>query len=92
MIIKEIMSIRIASLQNSKIKFAVSLHKASVRKKEGLFLIEGIREIRLAMLAGYQFHSLFVCPSIIANASTGVSGDNPEIYSGAKDVIDILTG
>ncbi len=86
------MSIRIASLQNPKIKFAVSLQKASVRKKEGLFLIEGIREIRLAMLSGYQFHTLFVCPSIIENGTAGGPSGDPEIYSGAKDVIDILTG
>ena len=86
------MSIRIVSLQNSKIKFAVSLQKASVREKEGLFMIEGIREIRLAMLAGYRFHTLFACPSIIENRSAGTPGDDPELYSESKDVIDILTG
>lgn len=58
------MSIKITSPQNPKIKLAVSLHKASVRKREGLFLIEGLREIRLAMQANYQFHTLFFCPSV----------------------------
>ncbi len=86
------MSIRIASLQNPKIKFAVSLQKASVRKKEGLFLIEGIREIRLAMMAGYQFQTLFICPAIIEKGTAGAPTGDHEIYSGAKDVIDILKG
>ena len=58
------MSGRINSLQNQKIKFAVSLQKSSVRKKEQLFLIEGCREINLAMLAGYQLQTVFTCPQI----------------------------
>jgi len=86
------MSIRITSLQNPRIRFAVSLQKASVRKKESLFLIEGIREIRLAMSSGFQFHTLFVCPSVIENRSAGTPGDDTEVYSDARDVIDILTG
>jgi RNA methyltransferase, TrmH family len=73
------MSIAIASSQNPKIRFAVSLQKAAVRKKEKLFLVEGMREIRLAMMAGFEFHTLFVCPQI----SEGTK---------AMAVIDDLTG
>jgi RNA methyltransferase, TrmH family len=73
------MSITIGSSQNPKIRFAVSLQKASVRKKEKLFLVEGLREIRLAMIAGFQFHTLFVCRQIIEG-------------TGAKAIIDDLTG
>lgn len=73
------MSITIASSQNPKIRFAVSLQKAAVRRKEKLFLVEGLREIRLAMLAGFDFHTLFVCPQI-------AEGTN------AKAVIEDLTG
>lgn len=56
------MSLRITSPQNPKVKFALSLYKAPVRKKECLFIIEGLREIRLAMESGYQFETLFICP------------------------------
>jgi RNA methyltransferase, TrmH family len=73
------MSISITSSQNPKIRFAVSLQKAAVRKKEKLFLVEGIREIRLAMLAGFQFDTLFVCSQIAEDLTK-------------KTVIDDLTG
>lgn len=83
---------KISSNQNPLIKFALSLQKSSVRKNEGLFLIEGIREIRLAMLAGYQFHTLFVPTSVIENVTESIPADYPKIYSRAKDIVDILTG
>ncbi len=86
------MSIRISSPQNPKIKFAVSLQKASVRKREGLFLIEGLREIRLAMQAGYLFHTLFVCPEITEKCGTGFSVDQSGGYTDTRNVIDTLTG
>lgn len=35
----------ITSTQNPKIKYAISLHEAKSRKKEGLYLIEGEREL-----------------------------------------------
>lgn len=73
------MSIRITSLQNPKIKHALSLRKASERKREGLFLIEGSREIRLAMLAGYEFHTLFISIPV-------------EEKSSLSQIIDALTG
>jgi RNA methyltransferase, TrmH family len=67
------MMLKISSVQNPKVKLALSLHKASARKKENLFIIEGLREITLAGKAGYRFHSLFVCPEI-----TGWPGDKPD--------------
>lgn len=73
------MSMRISSSQNPRIKFALSLQKASVRNKEQLFLIEGLREIKLAVQAGFDFHALFVCPEIISKSE-------------ADSVIDGLTG
>jgi RNA methyltransferase, TrmH family len=82
----------LTSNQNPKIKFAVSLQKASARKKEGLFLIEGLREIRLAMLAGYQFHTLFFCPAIAEKCCVDSHGDITAGYSDARDVVDLLTG
>jgi RNA methyltransferase, TrmH family len=60
------MSIRVTSTQNPGVKFALSLQKSAVRKREGLFLIEGLREIRLAMQSGFIFDSLFICPDIFS--------------------------
>jgi RNA methyltransferase, TrmH family len=58
------MNIRVTSTQNPRVKFALSLHKSSVRNREKLFLIEGVREIRLAMQSGFVFDALFICPDV----------------------------
>jgi TrmH family RNA methyltransferase len=38
--------------------------KARERKKQGLFIIEGLREIGLAKNAGYQLKTLLFCPAL----------------------------
>ncbi|TVR74952.1 MAG: RNA methyltransferase [Marinilabiliales bacterium] len=72
-----------------------------------MFVIEGIREIRLAMNAGYQFHTLFYCPSVAGNGA-GVSLPGEMIpgetitektrsgcsgrFEETADIVDTLTG
>lgn len=58
------MNNRITSLQNPKIKMVVSLRKPGVRKKENLTVVEGYREIKMAITGGHEMHSLFICPEI----------------------------
>ena len=61
----------ISSAQNPKIKHLLSLQeKSRLRKEEGLFVVEGAREVARALDAGYQAATLFVCPEIF-NASEG---------------------
>jgi TrmH family RNA methyltransferase len=55
---------QITSLQNSKIKNVVKLQKASERKEQQLFIVEGHKEICMAIDAGYAMHSLFFCLSM----------------------------
>jgi TrmH family RNA methyltransferase len=55
----------ITSLQNAKIKNVVALEKARERKRQGVFLIEGIRETTLAIQAGYEMQTIFFCPEIL---------------------------
>ena len=56
----------ITSAQNQKIKTLLELQdKSKVRRKEGLFVVEGRRELLHCMEAGYEPYSLFVCPDII---------------------------
>lgn len=55
----------INSLQNPKIKFIKKLEKANERKEHGLFVIEGMREICLAALAGFNLTQLFICKNIL---------------------------
>lgn len=57
---------KITSLQNPKIKNIVKLSKAKERKSQNLFLIEGARELSLALSAGYEVDSIFICPELFA--------------------------
>lgn len=55
---------KISSLQNPKIKNLVKLHKSSDRREQGLFLVEGLKEIRFALQSDYKLQSLFWCPGL----------------------------
>lgn len=58
---------QISSVQNPEIKKLLRLQeKARARKKEGLFVIEGAREIALAIKGGYQLQELYFCPDLCA--------------------------
>ncbi|MBB1140912.1 RNA methyltransferase [Myroides sp. WP-1] len=57
---------KIESVQNPLIKSILQLQeKARNRKKEGLFIIEGVREIELAHVGNYQLDTLLFCPEIL---------------------------
>jgi RNA methyltransferase, TrmH family len=57
----------ITSIQNSYIKNLLKLQeKARERKKQGLFIIEGKREISLAIAAAYAFDSILFYPDLIS--------------------------
>lgn len=58
----------ITSLQNPKIKNILSLEKSRERRKQNLFLIEGTKELGLAIHNGYHIDSVFFCPTIIGSS------------------------
>ena len=55
----------ITSSQNPKIKNILALEKARERQRQNLFVIEGTKELALAISAGYKINSVFFCPEII---------------------------
>ncbi|MBK5279919.1 MAG: RNA methyltransferase [Bacteroidia bacterium] len=55
----------ITSNQNPKIKSLLALEKPRERRKQQLFLVEGSREIKLALEAGYKIGNIFFCEDII---------------------------
>jgi RNA methyltransferase, TrmH family len=60
------MTNKIDSLQNEKIKNIVKLRESSrEREKQGLFLIEGWREINLALKGGIEIKNIFYCQKYI---------------------------
>jgi TrmH family RNA methyltransferase len=56
---------KISSSQNPKIKNLKRLEKASERKEQNLFLIEGLREAVLAHRAGYEITDIFICNALL---------------------------
>ncbi|WP_445955284.1 TrmH family RNA methyltransferase [Yeosuana sp.] len=61
------MNKQISSIQNSYIKQLVQLKdKSRERKKTGLFLIEGEREISLAIKGGYELESILFYPELFS--------------------------
>ena len=84
---------QISSLQNPLVKQVTQLiEKSRERRKTGLFVIEGQREIRLALKGGYRFHKVLFCSEIISeeelaevteNLDTSVEliGISSEVYA-----------
>lgn len=54
----------IISAHNDRIQNIVKLNKPRERQKQGLIIIEGEREIELALQAKYAISELFFCPEI----------------------------
>lgn len=54
----------ITSTQNPKVKSLLALEKPRERRRQQLFIIEGKKEIGLALKAGYKIGNLFYCVDI----------------------------
>ena len=56
----------LTSLQNSKVKRLVLLQqKSAERRKAGVFVVEGQREIEHCLEAGYELDSIYYCPELL---------------------------
>jgi len=55
----------ISSTSNPKVKEILSLEKPRERKERGLFVLEGPREIDMALKSGYQIEYFVRCPDIL---------------------------
>ena len=70
----------ITSAQNPKIKNLLLLQeKSKARKEQGLFVVEGRRELEHCLEAGFRVRTLFVCPEISPCAS--LSRDDRTVIS-----------
>lgn len=66
----------ITSTQNPKVKSLLALEKPRERRKQQLFIVEGKKEIGMALKAGYTIGNLFYCVDLVPEtdlASLGVS-------------------
>ena len=74
----------ISSPQNSSIKELIKLlDKSRNRRKEGQFVIEGQREISLALKAKYNIHTLYFCEALVAY------NDIKERYGNQINIVEI---
>lgn len=70
---------RITSLQNNRIKNIVKLSKAKERKAQNLFILEGARELTLALSVGYVIDSVLICPELFDKT------DYPQVLNTISD-------
>jgi len=69
---------QITSAQNSFIKSLIQLQeKAKARKQSGTFLIEGMREIELAIKGNYEIETILFLPELVSNNQITKFTDNP---------------
>lgn len=78
----------ITSIHNPKIKSLISLEKPRERRKQCLFIIEGTKEIGLAIKAGYKIGNIFYCEKIISHDQLGSLADVKMVIPVSKDVFD----
>jgi len=71
----------ITSTQNPRVKHLLLLQqKSSARRAEGLFVVEGARELDHCLKAGYEAETVFVCPELMTDA--GRYADKRTLVSG----------
>ena len=76
----------ITSTQNAKVKHVVALQqKSALRRKEGLFVVEGRRELMHCLEAGYEIAECFVLDKLadladLADLGSLVSLVSPQVY------------
>jgi TrmH family RNA methyltransferase len=69
---------QITSAQNPYIKSLMQLQeKAKARKQSGTFLIEGMREIELAIKGNYEIETILFLPELVSNNQINKLTDNP---------------
>ena len=63
----------ITSAQNPKLKRLLALQeKSRLRRSEGVFVVEGRRELEHCLSAGFEIDSLFICSEICDAAWLGI--------------------
>jgi len=82
---------QITSVQNPFIKSLVQLQeKAKARKQSGTFLIEGVREITLAIKGGYEIETILFYPEICSEAEARKLAPQASLIEINKEVFEKL--
>lgn len=80
----------ITSSQNPKTKLLLQLQqKSSERRKRGLFVVEGRRELMHCLEAGFQIDTVFWCPSVeVGTEPLPALPDDVRVFEVSKDVYE----
>ena len=79
----------ITSVQNPRVKAVVALQqKSAERKRTGLFVVEGKRELEHCVEMGLEVQEVFVCPEI-ATSENPKQRSNPEYPAHQTDVVKV---
>ena len=79
----------ITSVQNARIKHVVALQqKSAQRRKEGLFVVEGRRELMHCLEAGYEIAECFVLDKQAELANLADLADQGIIFSVSPQVYE----
>lgn len=82
----------LTSTKNPKINNIRLLQKPRERHRQGLFVLEGMREAQRAKLAGYSFASVFFVPEMVDEKTIGeYSAGNNDVYSITTAIFEKLT-
>lgn len=77
----------ISSAQNPKVKLLLELQqKSASRRRHGLFVVEGRREVGRCVAQGYELDTVFCCPEIFGSEWQPLYGErvillSPSIYN-----------
>ena len=84
----------ISSPQNPKIKALKKLDKSAERREQGVFVIEGMRELCLADWAGYEITQAFICEELIVSDEVYNIGkcklEGTEVFTITKEVYESI--
>lgn len=82
---------QITSIQNPFIKSLVLLQeKSKARKQTGTFLIEGIREISIALKGGYEIETILFLSELLSEIEISKWNKNAELIEISKEVYQKL--
>ena len=80
---------KIVSLQNSRVKQVVALQqKSAERRKQGVFVVEGVRELQHCLKAGFTINSIFFCSELTSTNPLPQFSDNVVAYEVSPEVYE----
>ena len=68
----------ITSLDNPRVKAVVRLREGRERRKAGLFIAEGVREVTRAVEARLPLREIYLCPDLLGPSSSVLPTLNPQ--------------